>query len=435
MRWPSASESVEPAMNPASDQRPRTDRITDRIDVVIVGAGYAGVLAANRLRSSLTTDEARCITITMVNARDEFVERIRLHELAAGTRASVSIPLSEMLHDDVRLVIGTAELIDHEAKTVKVRDRDGAVERELRYDVLIYAVGSCASDAIPGAREHACLLGDLDGASKARVAISAGTSGQRIVVVGGGLTGVEAAAEIAEQHSTDHVTLVSSREVLENMRPAARRSVTRTLNRLGVTIVASARVESIGHKKVELINRNPLAFDVCVVAASFAVPDLARISGLAVDPVGRLLVDETLRSVTAPNVIGAGDAIAVPDSVGSHLRMSCAAALPLGGHAAETTLALIRGATPAAVSIGFAVQCISLGRKRGYIQPVHPDDTPRRIHLAGRLAARFKEYICRLVVIGPKKERARPGAYRAPSGPRPTAATRAQGSDLPRRGT
>ena len=86
--WASASASGDRTMTPASSQRPQPDRV----DVVIVGAGYAGLLAANRLRSSLTADEAERITITMINPRDEFVERIRLHELAAGARAGVGTP-------------------------------------------------------------------------------------------------------------------------------------------------------------------------------------------------------------------------------------------------------------------------------------------------------------------------------------------------------
>ena len=384
-------------------------------DVVIIGAGYAGVIAANRLRSSLTEQEAERVRITMVNPRRDFVERIRLHELAAGSRDTAAIPLHDVLHRDVHLVEGMAERIDPRASTVDVRSAAG--ERHFHYDLLIYAVGSTASAAIAGSRHHAFLLADLDGAERARDAIGGGAPGQRVVVIGGGLTGVEAASEIAEQHPLANVTLLSSGPILETMRPSARRSVTRTLGRLHVSIEADARVDRIEPKVVELADGRSMPFDVCVVAASFSVPDLARVSGLDVDPTGRLQVDETLRSTSSPSVIGAGDATVLPASVGSHLRMGCAIALPLGGHAAETAVALLRGRPPQPVSIGFAVQCISLGRKRGYIQAVQADDTPRPFHLSGRPAAWFKEYICRLVVTGPRKERTKPGAYRSPAGP------------------
>jgi NADH dehydrogenase FAD-containing subunit len=151
---------------------------------------------------------------------------------------------------------------------------------------------------------------------------------------------------------------------------------------------------------------------------SFTAPDLARASDLGVDRIGRLYVDETLRCVDAPRIVGAGDAVVTPDAVGAHLRMSCAAALPLGGHAAETVLHLIRGHQPTPISIGFLLQCLSLGRKDGHIQLVRPDDNARAGRLTGRKAAWVKERICRLVVDGPTKERRKPGAYRAPKGPR-----------------
>jgi NADH dehydrogenase len=61
--------------------------------------------------------------------------------------------------------------------------------------------------------------------------------------------------------------------------------------------------------------------------------------------------------------------------------------------------------------MGFTAQCLSLGRKRGYIQPVHPDDSPRRVHIGGRLGAKVKEAVCRNAVDAPTKESAEPGTY------------------------
>ncbi len=93
---------------------------------------------------------------------------------------------------------------------------------------------------------------------------------------------------------------------------------------------------------------------------------------------------EHLRCIGGSSVIGAGDAITAPAAVAAHLRMGCAVALPLGGQAAETLLASIRDTALPVLSIGFVIQCISLGRKNGYIQVVRPDDTPRAFHLGGR---------------------------------------------------
>jgi NADH dehydrogenase len=384
--------------------------------VVVVGAGYAGMIATNRLLGSLTDEERTHVEVTVVNPRADLVERIRLHELAAGSRDSVLVGLGGLLHDEARLVVGWVERIDRGNRLVRVV-REGEDPVELQWDHLVYAVGSTASATIPGARDHAHLLGDLDGASSAAAALRSGASDKQVVVIGGGLTGVESASEIAEQHPDAEVTLVCAGALLPSMRPSARRSVSRTLRRLGVTVVEDAAVAAVEPGKVVLEHGAPHPFDVCVVAASFTVPELARTSELTVDGSGRLVVDECLRSADDDRIVGAGDAVAVPDSVGGHLRMGCAVALPLGGHAAETVVAQLRGEEPRPISVGLVLQCVSLGRKRGYIQVVRADDSPRRFHVAGRLGATVKEKICRMVIDAPRRESTHPGAYSWPKGP------------------
>ena len=52
--------------------------------IVVVGGGYAGVLAANRLLQRADVD------VALINPRPQFVERIRLHQLVAGTDDAVA---------------------------------------------------------------------------------------------------------------------------------------------------------------------------------------------------------------------------------------------------------------------------------------------------------------------------------------------------------
>ena len=384
--------------------------------VVVVGAGYAGLIATNRFLGSLDAGERARVRLTVVNPREDFVERIRLHELTAGSRASVTRPLAGLLHPDARLLRGSVTRVDAARSVAHVVTADGGAE--LPFDRLVYAVGSTAAAPVPGAREHAFLLADLEGAERAAAALRAAGPGARVAVVGGGFTGVEAAAEIAERHPDAAVDLYCSGPLAPTMRPAARRSLLRTLRRLGVTVHEDTAVAALEEGKAVLADGTVTAFDVCVLAASFAVPGLARDSGLTVDAAGRLRVDATLTAVGAPGVVGAGDAVVVDDPRGRHLRMGCAVALPLGATAAATLLARLRGEEPAPLSVGFAVQCLSLGRRSGYVQVVTDDDRPRPLHLGGRAAAVVKEQICRMVVDRPARESTAPGAYPWPRGPR-----------------
>jgi NADH:ubiquinone reductase (H+-translocating) len=395
---------------------------TSGTTIAVIGAGYAGVMAANRLRSSLRAQEAGHVRVVMINRSGEFVERIRLHQVAAGTLPSAARPLSEMLHPDIELVVGDVVGIDPDDKLVDIVTETGPhVER---YDTLIYAVGSVAAIGVPGAEQFAYLIANPDGAQAARDAIADLEPGQRIVVVGGGATGVEAAAEIAEQHPDAQVALLCGGNILGFMTAKARSRISRTLGRLGVRVHENASVARVLEHGVELVDGTRVPSDVTVWAASFSVPPLARNSGLAVDEIGRLRVYESLRSIEYPDIIGAGDAVRPPSSVGSHLRMSCAMAIPLGKHAADTALAQLRGTEPQPLSAGYIMQCISLGRRSGYIQFVHADETARRFHIAGALGATVKEMVCKMVVTKLQQTRTKPDAYWSPAGPRQHAVER-----------
>ncbi|GAB3605886.1 FAD-dependent oxidoreductase [Conyzicola nivalis] len=389
------------------------------ITIVIVGGGYAGVICANRLRSSLSHVEAASVRIRLVNPEEHFYERIRFHEVAAGTRDTAAIPLVDMLHPDVQLTIGTAVQIDPAKRVVDVREASGGLSTH-PYDKLVYAVGSGDStDRVRGAREFTYAIADPHSATAAAGAIAAAGTGQRVVVVGGGFTGVETAAEVAEQNPKLRVTLATSGPLVSPMRARARRSITKRLHRLGVEIEDRSFVSSVTQGALHFVDESTMEFDVCLWTAGFSVPDLARDSGLACDEVGRLRVDEHLRSIDAPDVLGAGDAVRLPEQYGHHLRMGCAAALPLGGAAADVLLALLRRRSLPIASVGFLVQCISIGRRDGYVQFVKSNDTATPFALSGSPGARFKEMICAMTVDGPRKERSKPGAYWAPKGPKP----------------
>src|ERR1700712_4662367 len=101
-----------------------------KTNVVVIGGGYAGVIAANHLR--LNAD----VAVTLINPRPQFVERIRLHQLVTGSDDAV-VAYSDVLASDVRLLVDTAEHIDATARTVALGS-GGTVG----YDYLVYAVGS-----------------------------------------------------------------------------------------------------------------------------------------------------------------------------------------------------------------------------------------------------------------------------------------------------
>lgn len=368
--------------------------------VVVVGGGYAGVLAANRLRQRPDID------VTLVNPRPQFVERIRLHQLVAGDDDAIE-DYSTVLADSVKLVVDSAERIDAAAHSLRLSS--GAT---LDYDYLIYAVGSTAPvpAAVPRAAEYAYPLGELEAAQRLADRLADIPMQAPIVVVGGGLTGIEAASEFAE--AGRNITLVTG--VLgPSLAKGGRRSVAKRLAKLGVTVVDNETVTQIQSDRITLRNGKELPSAATVWTAGFGVPTLAADSGLSTDRLGRLLTDETLTSVDDPTIIAAGDA-ASPSA--QPLRMSCQLAMPLASHAADTVLARLDGNDPENLNPASVGQCISLGRHAGTIQMSHFNDEALPLHLGGRLAATIKESVCKGTVSFLAKEARKPGSYFWPKG-------------------
>jgi NADH:ubiquinone reductase (H+-translocating) len=357
-------------------------------EVVVVGGGYAGVLAANRLTGRAD------VNVTLINPRPVFVERIRLHQLVGGTSAAV-VDFEDLLNARVRLVVDSVTGIDAPARRLALAGGD-----TLGYDYLIYAVGSTAALPVPGAAEFGYPIASLEDAQRLRAVIGDGP----LTVVGAGPTGIETATELAE--SGHRVTLVGP--LGPYLHPRARRSLSSTLARLGVTVVEQ-EVTAVTRSAVRLDDGRELPSGVTVWTAGFGVPDLALRSGLRTDAIGRLCTDETLTSVDDPHIVAAGDSAAL---AGQPVRMSCQAAGPLGVGAADTVLSRLAGRRPAPVSVGFVGQCISLGRRAGLVQLARRDDVAIGFHLAGRVAARVKETVCRSTVTQLKAEARRPGTAR-----------------------
>jgi NADH dehydrogenase FAD-containing subunit len=280
----------------------------DTFSVVIIGGGYAGTIAANRFWGSLTDAERSRAQVTIINPVDLFVHRIRLHEHAAGI-SDATLTLRSMVHAETRLVIGRAQWIDAPARSVHVETASGGID--VAYDRLIYAVGSRSATHVRGVREHAVPIGDVDGANGIAVRLER-TDVRSVCVVGGGPTGVETAAELAEAHPSVHITLVAGDMLVAGLRTSARRSIRRSLERLGVTVVEQGHVAEVTPRGICMSDQAEYEVDLVIWAPGFEVPDLAARSGLPVDERGRLLVDDALRCIAEPTILGAGDASGFP---------------------------------------------------------------------------------------------------------------------------
>lgn len=206
--------------------------------IVIVGAGYAGMVAAMRLNGQ------RKHQVTLVNASDQFVERIRLHQTAAhgynaehaiskliaGTRINFKQAwVSAVRPDQHEIVLG--DVLGHQGETLK-------------YDRLLYTLGSTTAARTPGVKEFSYTLSSAAEAKRLGVEMRSKPSG-RLMVVGGGLTGIEIATELAQKFPSWQTTLVEMGRFGSALSTRGEAYVRDTFRKLNIALVENCRVNRI----------------------------------------------------------------------------------------------------------------------------------------------------------------------------------------------
>lgn len=359
--------------------------------IVVLGGGYAGAVAAGRLARRLHSAD---VDITVVDARPCFVERVRLHQLATGQELARRRFADIFAGTDVQLRQARVTAVDADRRTVALIDEQGA--GEITYDTLVYALGSgAAGREVPGVAQHAYDVAVEEAALRLRERLSELAAGGTVLVVGGGLTGLEAVTEIAESRPDLDVALADRAGLGHWLNATAQRHLRVVLDRLGVTVHEHADIARIDADGAAIVGAGQIPAQVVVWAAGFAAHPIAQATTLAVAETGQIIVDATMRSISHPEVYAVGDAAIAAGPGGKPLRMSCASGVPMAWQAAAAITARLTGRRVPRIPHRYFNQCISLGRSDGIIQFVTADDRATASLVKGKLAARYKELVCR----------------------------------------
>ncbi len=363
--------------------------------IVVLGAGYAGAYVAGNLARRLSPEDTE---ITVVNAEPDFVQRLRLHQLAAGQDIETPKLADVFAGTGIQLRLARVTAVDPDRQVVTVADADGG--DELGYDTLLSTLGSAVADhGVPGVAEHAFHVTSRPAALRLRERLdSLGRRGEggRVLIVGDGLTGIETATEFAETRPGLSVTLVARGELGARLSAGARRHLRQACDRLGITVVEHASVETVEAARVLCADGTVLASDATVWTAGFGVNPIAAASGLEVTEIGQIVVDRTMRSVSHPSVYAAGDSVFTVGDNGRPLPMSCASAGYTGRQAMKAIVGRLTGAKVARIKLHYVGNHISLGRRDGILQTVDDEGRAKPKYVGGRKAARVKAGIVKM---------------------------------------
>ncbi len=305
----------------------------ERRKLLVLGCGFAGFSLLYNLRADRWD-------ATLLSPRNYFLFTPLLPSATSGSVEFRSIlePARRRLRN-VRVIEGTAESIDFQAKQLTCVAAVGAERFQLAYDDLVIAVGSAVGDyGIPGVKEYALKLASVEDARAIRRGILEqfaraeipGLTPEEIqkrltfVVCGGGPTGVEVAAEIddllddelkrtyPELASHARIILVEATErILTSFDEALGLYTQQHFLREGIQVRLSAPVQEIGPEEVRLKNGELIPYGLILWAGGNApVPFLGSL-GIPLSRRGRLPVDSFLRLAGVDHVYAIGDCATV----------------------------------------------------------------------------------------------------------------------------
>ncbi len=362
--------------------------------ILVVGAGYAGVLAAVRVARQ-TRGRA---TVRLLSPTDFIVERVRLHESVATGR-NVEVPIAPMLSAaGVQWVRGIATNVDADRRVLHTDDRP------LSFDWLIFAAGSgTRGDAVPGVADHAFTMNPSSvPALRARLCDIESQRG-RVVICGAGLTGIELATELAEARPGLRVAIVCGGSVAPMLSERAQAHVRTAFRDLGVTLHEDRQIERVGPDGVQTSD-GAVPGDVVIWCGGFAASPVLNSSGLATDATGRAWVDPQMRAVGHERVFVVGDAARPMATPGHAIHMGCKTAMPMGAHAADNVARAIRGLALRPFDFRDNGYCVSLGRHRAVVEWLPRDGRPMGRVITGRWGVWIKEAITRYTVASLRAE-------------------------------
>ena len=347
-----------------------------RMKVVIIGAGFAGLDAAKLLRKNQQID------VVIVDRHPYQLFSPLLYQVATGAlpEDDIAYPVRAAI-PGVTFIRGDVIRVDPQAHRIRLYDG-----QDLSYDQLVIATGSVGTTfGIPGVEEHALqmksiadarriksrLLNTYEDVQEGRLPREA----LRVVVVGGGPTGVEVSGAVAELQSSlvreypdiadkATVTLVEAGpRLLPSFTEESSAHAKEELEDLGVTVKVDTAVDRMYERDVHLKSGEILPSGTVVWAAGVAAPE--RWSELGTTgPSRRLVVDEFLRLPGAPDVWVVGDTAAFSVDGGAPLPMVAPVAMQMGRHVARNITALATGKLMEPFRYLDKGQMATIGRRR-----------------------------------------------------------------------
>jgi NADH dehydrogenase len=377
--------------------------VTSARRILVLGGGFAGLwsaLAAARAREAFGAGQ---IEIVLLNDTPWHSIRVRNYE---ADLSQTRVALDEVLAPvGVRRVEGKVTGIDVAARTVAYDDAEGP--QTLGYDRLVFALGSqLARPNLPGLAEHGFDVDTYAAAMRlnAHIAGLGPRAASTVLVVGGGLTGIEAAAEMPGKLQAagvaaprvvlaDHAPRIGS-----DMGEGAVPVIEEALAALGVERRGGVSVASVDAKGATLATGERIEAETVVWCAGMRAHPLTATLPVARDRLGRLPVDSFLKIEGLEAEFAAGDVASFLIDGTHSCVMSCQHGRPMGRFAGHNAVCDLLGQPMLPLRIDWYTTILDLGPWGA----LYTEGWNRKVVSRGQTAKRTKETINRERIYPPR---------------------------------
>lgn len=366
--------------------------------ILVLGGGFAGLWSALSAARARQEFGAEC-EIVLVNDTPFHSIRVRNYE---ADLSDTRVPLDEVLGPvGVRRIKAEVTAID------VARRRVACGNETVSYDRLVFALGSrLARPSIPGLAQHGFDVDTHAGAMRlnAHIAALGNRPVSTVLVVGGGLTGIEAAAEMPGKLRSagvgsprvilaDHASRIGS-----DMGEGAVPVIEQALEALGVERRGGVSVVAVDADGVTLDGGERIAADAVVWCAGMRANALSAAFPVERDRAGRLPVEPTLKVKGLTAEFAAGD-VAWFLIDGTHpCVMSCQHGRPMGRFAGHNAVCDLLGKPMLPLAIGWYTTILDLGPWGA----LYTEGWDRKVVSTGMAAKQTKEIINRRRIYPPR---------------------------------
>lgn len=332
--------------------------------IVIVGGGYGGVNVAIGLANRIKAEDAR---ITLIDKQDYHLYYPNIYEVASSEeeftslsdlKKSLALPFSEILPKSVQFIKGAAEEISQKNKTVTVAGK------KIDFDYLVVALGSTVDYFnIPGVAENAMTMKSVTDALKIKNAVEFLIQSHRqdvvkkllrIVIAGGGFSGVELAGEMTNLmeiaswkfgYPLDRIqieVIEGSNQVMPGMPSVVSSAVIYRLKSIGVNVVLNSMISGVNPKQITLNNAETVNYDLLIWTGGVKSVDIPFEGEAKKDRKLRCMAESDLTLTGYNNIYLIGDNACIMDAQNNPLPQTATQAIMHAEYVVEALAAKLK---------------------------------------------------------------------------------------------